>query len=130
MDKGKLGRRRKSVEGRKSQMSGKPIDLPAGNDRNFDNLISNEMPVLVDFWAEWCAPCKFMEPLFQELAGSYSGRVVFARLNVDENPAIASRHGVRAIPTFVVFKGGSEVKRIVGAVGKEPLEAALREVLG
>ena len=110
-------------------MSGNPIDISVGNDENFDNLISSEMPVLVDFWAEWCAPCKFMEPLFQELAGSYSGRVVFARVNVDENPAIASRYGVRAIPTFVVIKEGSEVKRIVGAVGKEPLEAALREVL-
>ncbi|MDH5362049.1 MAG: thioredoxin [Aigarchaeota archaeon] len=110
-------------------MSEKATDIVVGNDENFDNLISKDMPILVDFWAEWCAPCKFMEPLFQELAGSFFGRVVFVRVNVDENPATASKYGVRAIPTFVVFKDGNEVKRIVGAVGKEPLEAALREVL-
>ena len=99
------------------------------NAENFDTLISNDTPVLVDFWAEWCGPCRFMEPIFKELSASFSGRVVFARLNVDEDPAIASRYGVRAIPTFVVFKDGGQVKRIVGAVGKEALEAALREVL-
>jgi len=111
-------------------MTHEPGNIVVGNAENFDNLLSSDTPVLVDFWAEWCTPCRYMEPVLKELAGSFSGRVVFVQLNVDESPAIASKYDVRAIPTFILFRDGRQVKRFLGAVGREPLEAALREALG
>ena len=111
-------------------MTHEPGNIVVGNTENFDNLLSSDTPVLVDFWAEWCTPCRYMEPVLKELAGSFSGRVVFVQLNVDESPAIASKYHVRAIPTFILFRDGRQVKRLLGAVGREPLEAALREALG
>ncbi len=86
---------------------------------NFQEVVLNsDKPVLVDFWAEWCGPCKMIGPLIEELATEYDGKAVIGKLNVDENPDIASTYGIRSIPTLLVFKGGEIVDRIVGAVPK------------
>jgi len=95
---------------------------------NFDDFIRNAtMPVLVDFWAEWCMPCRMMGPVFEELAGDYAGKAFFARLNVDENSEIARRYGIMSIPLFMIFNDGRPVERVLGAVGRGPLERALRK---
>ena len=101
---------------------GKTIEL---NDGNFDTTINSDKPVLVDFWAEWCGPCKMIGPVVEELAGDYDGKAVIAKLNVDENPEIAGRFGVRSIPTLLVFKGGQIVDKQVGAVPKSVLSQKL-----
>lgn len=86
---------------------------------NFQEVVLNaDKPVLVDFWAEWCGPCKMIGPLIEELATEYDGKAVIGKLNVDENPDIAATYGIRSIPTLLVFKGGEIVDRIVGAVPK------------
>jgi thioredoxin 1 len=82
---------------------GKTLEL---TDSNFDEVINSEKPVLVDFWAEWCGPCKMIGPVVEELAGDYEGKAVVAKINVDENPQVTARFGVRNIPTLLVFKTG------------------------
>lgn len=89
------------------------IDL---NDSNFDQIISAENPTLVDFWAEWCSPCKSMHPVFESLSKKYLN-VKFARVNVDQNQNISMRFGVQSIPTFIMFKSGKVVNKMMGAVG-------------
>jgi thioredoxin 1 len=101
---------------------GKAIEL---NDANFDQTIASEKPVLVDFWAEWCGPCKMIGPLVEELAGEYDGKAVIGKLNVDENPEVTARFGIRSIPTLLVFKGGQIVDKQVGAVPKSVLAQKL-----
>lgn len=96
------------------------------NASNFDEMLGKtNMPLLVDFWAGWCGPCIMMAPVIEELARDYAGKVIFAKLNVDENPEIASRYNVMSIPLFVIFKDGKPVEKIVGAVGRKPLEKTL-----
>jgi len=92
-------------------------------------LSSSNAPVLVDFWAPWCMPCLAMRPIFRELAEKYAGRVVFASVNVDENPAAARAFGIMAIPTFILFKDGKPVEKILGAVGRDGLEHVIRKHL-
>jgi len=92
-------------------------------------LESTNLPVLVDFWAEWCMPCRIMEPVMEELARDYAGKAVFARVNVDENPEVASRYNIMSIPHFIIFRNGHPAERIVGAVGRGPLEDALKKYL-
>jgi thioredoxin 1 len=93
---------------------------------NFDDAIAKaRLPVLVDFWAGWCAPCMVMKPVMEAMAREYSGKAHFAKVDVDRNQALARRYGVMSIPNFVVFKDGRPVDRMVGAVGRRGLEAAL-----
>lgn len=102
---------------------GKTLEL---NDSNFDQAINSDKPVLVDFWAEWCGPCKMIGPVVEELATDYEGKAVVAKLNVDENPQITARFGVRSIPTLLVFKNGQVVDKQVGAVPKSVLSQKLQ----
>jgi thioredoxin 1 len=95
-------------------------------DANFEELVKNsDKPVLVDFWAEWCGPCKMIGPLVEELAGEYEGRAVVGKVNVDENPNISMEFGIRSIPTLLVFKGGQIVDRHVGTAPKDVLAKKL-----
>jgi len=94
-------------------------------DANFEETIQSEKPVLVDFWAEWCGPCKMIGPAVEELANDYEGKAVVAKLNVDENPQTTARFGVRSIPTLLVFKKGQIVDKQVGAVPKSILAQKL-----
>lgn len=104
----------------------KPIEF---TDSNFDESINTDKPVLVDFWAEWCGPCKMIGPVVEELAGEYDGKAVIGKVDVDANPEISARFGIRSIPTLLVFKNGEVVDKQIGAVPKtvlsEKLEAQL-----
>jgi thioredoxin 1 len=97
---------------------------------NFDGTLKDtDMPVLVDFWAGWCMPCIVMAPAIEELARDYAGKATFAKVNVDENPEVSQRYNIMGIPHFIIFKNGKPVERIVGAVGRGPLENALKKHL-
>ncbi len=89
------------------------------NDDNFESeVLNSEIPVLVDFWAEWCGPCRALAPVIEEIAEDYSGELKVGKLNVDENPGASSAYDVRSIPTLIVFKDGAVLDRIVGALPK------------
>jgi thioredoxin 1 len=96
------------------------------SDAAFDNdVLNSSVPVLVDFWAEWCGPCRMMEPTIDAIATDYSGRVRVGKLNVDDNGDVATRYGIRGIPTLLLFKGGRVVEQRVGAVGKTDVQKML-----
>ena len=89
------------------------------NSTNFDKeVLNSELPVLIDFWAPWCGPCRMVGPVVENLAEANQGKIRVAKINVDENQALAMQYGIRSIPTLSFFKGGEEVKRIVGAQAK------------
>ena len=90
---------------------------------------SVKTPVIVDFWAPWCGPCRMVAPIVEELSEEYDGRVKFVKLNTDENPQIAGKYGIRSIPTLLVFKGGENVSQIVGFRPKNDLAKRLEEAL-
>ncbi len=116
--------REKRMRELKNQMSTPKIEKPIEvSDRNFDQTVKNYPLIVVDCWAAWCAPCRAIAPIVEELAKEYSGKVVFGKLNVDENPETAQRYGVMAIPTLLVMKEGKEVDRVVGVLPKNQLEA-------
>jgi thioredoxin 1 len=106
------------------------LDLLHVSDSNFtDEVLHSELPVLVDFWATWCGPCRTISPLVEALAKEFSGRVKIAKLNVDENPATPGQYGVRGIPTLILFKGGKILDQIVGAVPKARLVSMIEKAL-
>ena len=106
----------------------KPIEI---DDSNFDQMVLQaKTPVLVDLWAPWCAPCRMVAPVVEELASEYEGRVSFAKLNVDQNPRTASRYGIMSIPTLLIFKDGKPISNIVGFRPKAELKRSLDAALG
>jgi thioredoxin 1 len=109
-------------------MASHPIEV---SDQDFETkVVKSDTPVLVDFWAPWCGPCRAIAPVVEELAGEYDGKVTFAKLNTDENQRTAMKFGVMAIPTLLMFKGGNEVARITGVQPKASLKRTIDGVVG
>ncbi len=99
-------------------------------DDTFSNeVLNSELPVLVDFWAEWCGPCKMVSPIVEELSNDYNGKVKVTKLDVDSNPQTATNYGIRGIPTLLMFKDGSAVDQIVGAVPKQDIAKRLDKII-
>lgn len=97
------------------------------NDTNFkQEVLESKIPVLVDFWADWCGPCRMFAPTVKKIAKDYKGKLKVCKLNVDEAPKTASNHGIMSIPTLVIFKNGEIVDKVVGAVSKTELETAIK----
>ena len=106
---------------------GKAIEI---TDANFEKIISGDQPVLVDFWADWCAPCKMIGPIVEELAGDFEGKAIVGKLDVQENSAVPAKFGIRNIPTLLVFKNGQLVDKQVGVVPKNVLATKLNNAIG
>jgi thioredoxin 1 len=104
-----------------------PLEI---TDANFtDEVEKSDLPVLLDFWAVWCGPCKMIAPIVEELAGEYSGKIKIGKLDVDNNPGVATKFGIRSIPTLLIFKEGKLVDQIVGAVPKGHIVEKLKAQL-
>ncbi|MDP2940300.1 MAG: thioredoxin [Candidatus Omnitrophota bacterium] len=94
-----------------------------------EEVIKSNLPVLVDFWAQWCGPCKRIAPIIDELSQEYAGKIKIAKVNVDEEPNIASRYGIMSIPTLIIFKAGKAVDQIIGLLSKAQLKSKINENL-
>ncbi|MGQ0721202.1 MAG: thioredoxin [Candidatus Eiseniibacteriota bacterium] len=103
--------------------------LAVTDDTFEEEVLQGNVPVVVDFWAEWCGPCRLIDPVLDELAGEYHGRVKVTKINVDENPATSMRFQVRSIPTLLFFKGGEKVDQVIGAASKPELKKRFDRVL-
>jgi thioredoxin 1 len=104
-----------------------PITL---TDSNFDQSLKENPLLVVDFWAVWCGPCRMVSPVIEQLASELAGKVVFGKLNVDENPAISRAFGIQSIPTIAIFKNGKAIDAIVGAVSKSQMQSTISKYLG
>ena len=104
-------------------------DIKQITPENFDAVVNDNLPVLVDFWAPWCGPCRSLSPIVDEVADELAGKLTVAKCNVDDNQDLAMKYGVMSIPTLVVFKNGEEVDRSVGALPKARLQALLEKHL-
>jgi thioredoxin 1 len=100
----------------------KPLEI---TDSNFNDVLSSDKPVLVDFWAEWCGPCRMIGPIVEELASDFDGKAVIGKVDVDANPEVSAKFGIRSIPTLLVFKNGEIVDKQIGAVPKAVLSQKL-----
>jgi thioredoxin 1 len=99
-------------------------------DDSFSNeVLKSELPVLVDFWAEWCGPCKMVSPIVEELSNEYNGKIKVTKLDVDSNPKTAANYGIRGIPTLLMFKDGAAVDQIVGAIPKQQIAERLDKII-
>ena len=100
----------------------KPIEI---TDSNYNEILGSDQPVLVDFWAEWCGPCKMIGPVVEQLAGEYDGKAVIGKVDVDSNPEVSAKFGIRSIPTLLIFKNNEVVDKHVGAAPKAVLAKKL-----
>ncbi|MCH8933104.1 MAG: thioredoxin [Nitrospina sp.] len=106
-------------------MSGKIVTV---SDAEFESsVLQGDKPALIDFWAEWCQPCKMLAPTVEEIAGEYEDKIMVGKLNVDDNPATATKYGIRGIPTLLLFKGGQVVQQLVGVKSKAEIKKVIDE---
>lgn len=110
----------------KKEVIDKPIQV---TDQTFEDMIRKYPVVVVDFWGQWCPPCHMIAPVIEELAKDYSGKVVFSKLNVDENQMIAAKYGIMAVPTLLIFKNGRLIDQVTGALPRQHLEKRIKNVL-